>query len=66
MVLLAVFLLLIFSVPCRITDFSHCLFVDSEKLGMSKKLRFSMMTIKKYNMVYSLSIMVFQLKWSYI
>ena len=65
MFLLAFFLLLIFSVFWRIiiTNFFHCLLVDGEKLYMSKNLRFDM-TIKKYSMVYNLSIMVFQFKWN--
>ena len=55
MFLLAISLLLIFSVFWRtITNFFHCLIVDGEKLYMSKILKFNLM-IKKYNMVYSIN-----------
>ena len=62
MFLLAVFLLIIFSVFWKIiiSKSNYGLFVDGERL-CQKNLRFSM-TEKKYNMVYSLSIMVLQFK----
>ena len=61
MFLLGVFLLLVLSVLWRInaTNVFDWLFVDGEKL-CQKKLRINM-TIKKYNMACSLSIMVYTL-----
>ena len=62
---LAVFFLLVSSVfwIIIITNFFHCLLVDGEKLYMAINLKFNMAK-KKYNLVYSLSIMVFRFKWN--
>ena len=63
MALLAVFLVLIFSLFWRIiiTNFFHCLFLDGEKFVKKSKIQYD---DKEINMVYSLSIMVLQFKSS--